>query len=155
MPADYESTARALALPIDDESPSRSESPVWRRPRRSGSSLGGRPTPNKYGNNWYGRMLYQSEMLGQSTISNFMRLSPFYRFVVFVLGLASFILGVLFLIYNKQIFHAVVPIAQSWREKRGGWVLLWLATFLVSFPPMIGYSTCMTLAGFIYGVPNG
>lgn len=155
MPADYQSTARALALPVDDESPSRSESPVWRRSRRSGSSFSGRPQRNNYGNSWYGRMMYQSETLGRSTITTFMRLSPFYRGLVVVAGLTCFVLGLLFLIYEERIFRSLSPLAKNWREVRGGWLVLWLATFFVSFPPMIGYSTCMTLAGFVYGLPNG
>ena len=154
MPADYQSTARALALPVDDESPSRTGSPVWRRHRRSGSSFSGRP-PTNYGNSWYGQMMSKSEDMGRRTISTFMRLSPLYRVLVVIAGLASLILGLLFLVYNERIFAWFSPHAQSWRERKGGWVLLWLATFFVSFPPMIGYSTCMTLAGFIYGVPNG
>ena len=30
--------------------------------------------------------------------------------------------------------------------------MLWWMTFFVSFPPMIGYSTCVTVAGFVYGM---
>jgi uncharacterized membrane protein YdjX (TVP38/TMEM64 family) len=30
--------------------------------------------------------------------------------------------------------------------------VLWFMTFFVSFPPMIGYSTCVTIAGFVYGM---
>ena len=156
MPADYQSTARALALPVDDESPSRSQSPVWRRPRRSGSSLGGGgPRRQDYPPNWYGQMMYKSESMGRSTISNFMRLSPLYRLFVVIFGLTSMIFGILFLVYNERIFAWLSPKAKSWRDVKGGWLVLWLATFFVSFPPMIGYSTCMTLAGFVYGLPNG
>lgn len=31
-------------------------------------------------------------------------------------------------------------------------MILWLMTFFVSFPPMIGYSTCVTIAGFVFGM---
>jgi hypothetical protein len=27
--------------------------------------------------------------------------------------------------------------------------------FVVSFPPLIGYSSLLTIAGFVYGFPNG
>lgn len=37
----------------------------------------------------------------------------------------------------------------------GGWLLIWFATFLVAFPPLIGYSTACTVAGFVYGFPLG
>lgn len=34
-------------------------------------------------------------------------------------------------------------------------MILWLATFICAFPPMIGYSTTITIAGFVYGFPGG
>lgn len=33
-----------------------------------------------------------------------------------------------------------------------GWLILWIMTFFVSFPPMIGYSTCVTIGGFVFGM---
>ena len=33
-----------------------------------------------------------------------------------------------------------------------GWLILWAMTFFVSFPPMIGYATCVTIAGFVFGM---
>lgn len=44
------------------------------------------------------------------------------------------------------------PYAKKWRELPGGWLILWFMTFFVSFPPMIGYSTCVTIAGFVFGM---
>ena len=70
-------------------------------------------------------------------------------------GVVTLVLGVLFLVYNERIFHALAPVAEEWRSIRFGWMILWAATFFVSFPPLIGYSSCVTLAGFVYGVPKG
>ena len=67
----------------------------------------------------------------------------------------SFVIGILFLVYNHQIFAWLAPVAKRWRDWRAGWVILWIATFVTAFPPMIGYSTCVTIAGFVYGFPNG
>jgi len=75
--------------------------------------------------------------------------------LVVVGGLSLFVLGLLFLIYNERIFAALEPVAKRWRELRGGWLILWFATFVVSFPPLIGYSSCVTLAGFVFGVGPG
>ena len=61
-------------------------------------------------------------------------------------------LTVLFLVYNQRIFAWLSPVAKSWRDLRGGWLILWFAIFFVAFPPMIGYSTALTVAGFVYGM---
>lgn len=62
---------------------------------------------------------------------------------------------VLFMIYNERIFGYLAPAAKKWHSVRGGWTILWLLTFISSFPPLIGYSTTITIAGFVYGFPNG
>lgn len=71
-----------------------------------------------------------------------------------MLNLALFVMVVLFLIYSEPIFAKLTGVVKSWREMPGGWLILWFITFCVSFPPMIGYSTCVTIAGFVYGM-NG
>jgi uncharacterized membrane protein YdjX (TVP38/TMEM64 family) len=76
--------------------------------------------------------------------------------VLFVL--AGNILGALTivaLIFSHKIFTLLGPVAVSWRAMPAGWLIIWAATFLVAFPPMIGYSTACTVAGFVYGFPLG
>lgn len=34
-------------------------------------------------------------------------------------------------------------------------MLVWLLAFVCAFPPMIGYSTAVTISGFVYGFPLG
>ena len=66
------------------------------------------------------------------------------------------VLGILFLVYNETIFKKVLlPVAQKWRDITGGWLILWALIFAVSFPPLLGYSSLLTIAGFVYGFPNG
>lgn len=62
---------------------------------------------------------------------------------------------ILFLIYNEKIFGYLAPAAKKWHDVRGGWVILWMLTFISAFPPLIGYSTTVSIAGFVYGFPNG
>ncbi|KAF3922982.1 hypothetical protein ABW20_dc0102932 [Dactylellina cionopaga] len=68
---------------------------------------------------------------------------------------ALHVLLLLGLIYHEAIFHRFVPIANEWRKLPWGFLILFTWTFISAFPPLIGYSTSVTLAGFIYGVPNG
>jgi uncharacterized membrane protein YdjX (TVP38/TMEM64 family) len=73
-------------------------------------------------------------------------------------GIALFVmatLGILFLVFNERIFGWLEPFAEKWKHTTGGWTILWAATFITAFPPIIGYSTCGTTAGFVYGVWEG
>lgn len=63
--------------------------------------------------------------------------------------------GIILLIYGEEIFAWLVPVAEKWRQLPGGWAILWLMTVATAFPPVIGYSTCVTVAGFLYGFPHG
>ncbi|KAI0482827.1 hypothetical protein GGR56DRAFT_209155 [Xylariaceae sp. FL0804] len=70
-------------------------------------------------------------------------------------GAVLLALAVVFLAFSGRIFGALAPVAQGWRRLRGGWVLVFLPTFLTAFPPLLGYSTTVTVAGFVYGFPGG
>jgi len=70
-------------------------------------------------------------------------------------GVVALVLGILFLVYNERIFGVLAPWAKKWRNIRAGWLILWGLIFVVSFPPLIGYSSLLTIAGFVYGFPNG
>lgn len=66
-----------------------------------------------------------------------------------------FALTITFLIFSHRLFRLLGPVAVSWRALPGGWLIIWALTFLVAFPPLIGYSTACTVAGFVYGFPLG
>jgi hypothetical protein len=76
-----------------------------------------------------------------------------------ILGIIAFagftVLGILFLVFNEKIFAWLEPLAEKWENLRGGWLILWAMIFTTAFPPVIGYSTCMTISGFVFGFPNG
>lgn len=72
-----------------------------------------------------------------------------------IAGLVTITLAILFLVFSESIFAWLEPVAEKWKNLRGGWLILWALTFATAFPPVIGYSTCLTLAGFVYGFPWG
>ncbi|GAM86491.1 hypothetical protein ANO11243_045050 [Dothideomycetidae sp. 11243] len=84
-----------------------------------------------------------------------MRFSPLQQALLGVAGFVLFILGILFLVFHKKLLAKLVPFVEAWRNSKVGWLVLWLMVIAVSFPPMIGYSTCFTLAGFVFGVWRG
>lgn len=69
--------------------------------------------------------------------------------------ITTFVLSILFLVYSERIFGLLAPAAKKWHDVRGGWTILWLITFMCAFPPLIGYSTAVTISGFVYGFPYG
>lgn len=146
MPAsDYD--ARALALPLDDQEST--PTPAWSR--RSPQSFRRTPTHPS----WKQRALSQYSTLTRRISSQYNKLSLVQK-ILFVIGnIVLAALGILFLIYNERIFGKLLPAAKKWRDVPGGWCILWASIFVVSFPPLIGYSSLLTIAGFVYGFPNG
>jgi hypothetical protein len=153
MPVEEDYDARALALPIDDESPERGDSPIWSRRsasfRRTGSPYSRQPQSRMR------KLMDQCEQLNRKFMKQYDRLSPVKKALFIVGGIAIFILSILFLVYNERLFQSFVPVAKKWRDISGGWLILWFLIFTVSFPPLIGYSSLLTIAGFVYGFPNG
>ena len=143
--------ARAFALSFEqEESPDRSRhsiSPTWAR--RSASFHSDDPPDFK------NRMLKRAQQLQKNAYKTYTRLTPLQRVLLSLAGVASIALGVLFLVYNEKIFGLLEPYAKKWRDTKAAWLILWAMTFVVSFPPLIGYSSCVTIAGFVYGFPNG
>ena len=82
-------------------------------------------------------------------------MSPVQLALSVIAGLAAVTAAVLFLIFSEAIFAWLEPVAEKWKNLSGGWLILWAMTFATAFPPVIGYSTCLTLAGFVYGFPLG
>ncbi|KAK8930389.1 Golgi apparatus membrane protein tvp38 [Metarhizium anisopliae] len=88
-------------------------------------------------------------------IQYYLSLSPLYR-VLAVLGcLLGWALIVLTIVYSHRFFSWLTPVAKSWRELPGGWLIVFALIFVTAFPPLIGYSTANTIAGLVYGFPNG
>ncbi|KAF2118457.1 hypothetical protein BDV96DRAFT_488735 [Lophiotrema nucula] len=151
MPSE-EYEPRALALPLDDDTSPRGESPVWSRRsasfRRNDSSFAQRPSLRQ-------RFMENAAKLQRRAEAFNDRLSPVQRVLLTIGGLAIFVLSILFLVYNERIFQSLLPFAKKWRDVTAGWLILWALIFTVSFPPLIGYSSLLTISGFVYGFPNG
>lgn len=158
MPSDYNSTARALALPISpQQSPSLGQqrgSPGWSR-RQSSTPQSGRNSPFSRGGGLRDKIIDNAEQIQRRVSRTFKRLTPVQRYLAVVALVVNVVLVILFLVYNERIFGWLEPYAAKWKDLRGGWLIIWALTFTAAFPPLIGYSTCVTTAGFVYGFPVG
>jgi len=148
--ADWSTTAQALSNQFADDSDDSpilpvtrsAASPIWSRRSTDAPPSQSRPRTvrDKY-------VQTISQLLRQWS-----RLSLLQQAAIAIFGIACLVLTILILIYNERIFHWLAPAAKRWRELPAGWLILWFLTFVVSFPPMIGYSTCVTIAGFVFGM---
>ncbi|KAL2757460.1 hypothetical protein ACRALDRAFT_2099707 [Sodiomyces alcalophilus JCM 7366] len=85
----------------------------------------------------------------------YLRLTPLQRAGVIAAVVSLNVLAILFLVYSHAIFTWLGPISHQWRALPGGWLIIWVLVVISAFPPLIGYSTCITIAGFVYGFPLG
>ncbi len=157
MPADYNSTARALALPTSPQrSPSTKHQPysAWSR-HQSSASTSGAQSPFSRGGSFRDKVIDNAEKIQRQVYKTVKRLTPVQRFLAGAALTAAVVLGILFLVFNERIFGWLEPYAEKWKNLKGGWLIIWAITFAAAFPPLIGYSTCVTTAGFVYGFPVG
>ncbi|CAM1505685.1 Fc.00g113220.m01.CDS01 [Cosmosporella sp. VM-42] len=148
MPADYQSTAQALAL---SPSPSPSLPPWTASSRRLSNPLSRAEQPASFPK----RIMASVTLLGEQVIKVYMRLSPVQRVLAVIGCIVVGILGVLALVFSHAFFAWLGPISEHWRALPGGWLIVFFMVFLTSFPPIVGYSTAATISGFVYGFPLG
>ncbi|WYZ34796.1 hypothetical protein EsH8_I_001072 [Colletotrichum jinshuiense] len=173
MPADYESAARALSLSPHPPSSPFSNQPDNRPPwiRGLGSDSSARPSARRLSSARFGRgssstkrttvlsglnrAVRSAYQAGNRIWGMYLALSPIQRIAVAVVLLAINVLGLLGIIYSEAIFKWLAPVSKKWRALPGGWMIIWAFTFMTAFPPMIGYSTAITVSGFVFGFPLG
>lgn len=155
----YDSTARALALPVSPpRSPNLSHSNTqapWTRRRTSGSLNRNNQSYGRRGSSWIDKTINNAERAWRQGFKMVDGMTLWQRALSFVAGIITIVLAILFLVFSERIFAWMQPVAEKWKNLRGGWLILWAMTFTTAFPPVIGYSTCLTLAGFVYGFPMG
>lgn len=54
-----------------------------------------------------------------------------------------------------QVFVWLKPVADEWQDSKLAYFLLWMSVIVVSFPPLIGWSTMGTISGYLFGVWKG
>lgn len=175
MPADYQSAAQALSV-----SPNRAPSPRYgysnSNNNRSNSS------PNISSSHSSSRRLSAArfrssrssfsptedapqsrlqklkdllETYNQYGMRVWNRMSLLQRVIAVAALLAINVVLILGMIFSHSLFDWLAGVSTTWRAIPGGWMICFLLVFVTAFPPMIGYSTATTIAGFVYGFPWG
>ncbi|KAJ5086767.1 hypothetical protein NUU61_008074 [Penicillium alfredii] len=155
MPADYQSTARALALSTSPQplspSPDSDVHPLWSRPggRNSVRWAGGQAATLR------NQMVDRGAALSRRINGVWEKLSLLQKIGAVIASLALGALGLAFMILTGKIFVWLGPVAEKWEKSGLVALILWICIFLVSFPPLVGWSTLGTMCGFIFGVWKG
>lgn len=136
-------------------SPNRGLLSPWQPPRRSLSSDAASPYSTSPTITMRDNAINALEKWNRRFLKIWSKLTLSQKILLVLAIVALNVTGLLFLIFNEKIFGWLQPYAEKWKHTTGGWTILWAITFLTAFPPMIGYSTCGTTAGFVYGVGEG
>ncbi|KAL7911274.1 hypothetical protein GGI35DRAFT_343149 [Trichoderma velutinum] len=91
----------------------------------------------------------------EKMIAAFWKLSLLQRSLVVFVILLGWTFIILSILYSEAFFAWLATVSKSWREIPGGWLIAFMLIFVTSVPPIVGYSTANTIAGFVYGFPMG
>ncbi|KAJ8611824.1 hypothetical protein MRB53_037737 [Persea americana] len=143
---DTDSVDSDTILPIrHSHSSRRSGSPVWSRRSIDGAQP---PRPKTRTARW----IQTARGLPKQAITTFIKL-PLPQRIAAVLGVLILLtLLILCIVFYSKILGFWAWCARNYRDVPFGWLIMWAATFIVSFPPLIGYSTIVSLAGMVYGM---
>ncbi|KAJ5597491.1 hypothetical protein N7537_007575 [Penicillium hordei] len=155
MPADYQSTARALSLSPSSpdsisSSPSNDAHPPWSRTgRRSSGRSSGQATSYREQIIQRGTKLYvRMNMIWEG-------MTPLKKIGTVLAALFLVASVITLMVLTRKLFAWLGPVAEKWETSWLAAFILWLCVFFVSFPPLLGWSTFGTVAGFIFGVWKG
>lgn len=153
-PDDYD--APSLATPYEDDPPEQTRriaSPTFNR--RSISTSRPRSLAQSGNQSWRARITRSAVKMNKQFMDTYFSLALWQRILLSIAGVVTLVLTILFVIYNESIFSWLEPYAKRWREMPGGWMILFAMVLVVGFPPLIGYSTILTMSGFVFGFPGG
>ncbi|ATY63777.1 TLG2-vesicle of 38 kDa [Cordyceps militaris] len=100
-------------------------------------------------------LVQQTVAWGLSMLAWYLRLPRLQQALIGGAGLVLGVLGLLALLYTHAFFAWLGPVADKWRRLPAGWLINFAMVFVTSFPPVIGYATATTVAGFVWGFPWG
>ncbi|KAF8469520.1 hypothetical protein BDZ91DRAFT_55004 [Kalaharituber pfeilii] len=158
--------AGALYTPADDHQPldpSNSSAPRWSRelPR----SFSSRPSTFRRRGNSSVSTAKKRSILAKAR-SRMIKLRRYARKQVNKMNWWQKILAGLFVIasisgailvtvYHTELLAMMLPVSKKLTDWPAGWLIIWSVCYVSAFPPLFGYSTSVSLAGFVYGFPYG
>lgn len=171
MPADYNTTAAALSVSPVPETDSNDGSspflqsirPPWSQTHSTSFSRAGRGSFSSGGfsgrgprtGNMRDRAINTSRRLMERGARSWARMTPLQRIGAVIAATASLAFGIGVMVLTGKIFEWLEPVAEDWEKSPLPYIVLWLLTVVVSFPPLFGWSAIGTVCGYLFGVWKG
>jgi len=159
MPADFQSTARALEVSVSPLGEPGSPlffgvRPPWSQQniagRRSSLSLSG-PEAISIRD----RAINFAQMIRRRVSQRWDKLTRWQKMLTLLFVILFIGLGVGIMILTGKIFIWIRPMADKWEHEVLPYVVVFLCIIVVSFPPLVGWTTLGTISGLIFGFWKG
>lgn len=159
MPADFQSTARALEVSVsplgEPESPLFfGVRPPWSQPniagRRSSLSLSGSEAISIRD-----RAINFAQMIRRRVSQRWDKLTRWQKMLTLLFAILFIGLGTGIMILTGKVFIWIRPMADKWEHEILPYVVVFLCIIVVSFPPLVGWTTLGTISGLIFGFWKG
>ncbi|PLN76853.1 hypothetical protein BDW42DRAFT_177889 [Aspergillus taichungensis] len=159
MPADYTSTAQALSVSTSPPSPlspaedDEDNQMPWSRltpgrHRSAGLALNEPPT-------LWDQVVERYNKTSRHMWRTWRRMTLWQRVGAVFAALLLNVIAAGFLAFTGKVFIWLGPVAEQWESSPWVFIALWWCVFFVSFPPLVGWSTFGTMAGYIFGIWKG
>lgn len=101
------------------------------------------------------RAINTSRRLMERSARSWAKMTLLQRIGAVLAATASLAFGIGVMILTGKIFEWLEPVAEDWEKSPFPYIVLWLLTVAVSFPPLIGWSAIGTVCGYLFGVWKG
>ena len=122
--------------------------PPGRGVRRGSSSVFDSEAPQA----WHARLVQRGVTLAQGAWRLFLRLTLLQQVLVGLVALGMLAGGVVLLVFGEKLYEGMYGYAERFGALPGSWAIMWAFIVATAFPPLMGYSTAVTMCGFIWGM---
>lgn len=159
MPPDSQSTAGGL--PVSVSPLSEPASPIFsglRPPWSQSNSTGRRPSLPLSAHEVISirdRGINFAQSIRRRVAERWNKLTIWQRILAVLSVTLVISLGVGIMVLTGKIFLWVRPMAEKWEHEVLPYIIVWLCIIVVSFPPLVGWTTLGTISGLIFGFWKG
>ncbi|SCV03693.1 LAMI_0H10198g1_1 [Lachancea mirantina] len=98
------------------------------------------------------RAMYHCKRLARKLLGVWQSLPMWKKFLLVFAGVVNLVFVILMLVYHNRIMQAVAQASDEIKQKKYFPLVFIALLYLVSFPPLIGFSSLATCVGLTYGI---
>ncbi|KAF8424569.1 hypothetical protein EV426DRAFT_82433 [Tirmania nivea] len=160
--SDISRHAGAFYTPADDHQPLDSNNIVPRWPNdqaRAGSTRPSfrrrRSTSTASKRSAIAKVKSRMKKIHRYAKKQFNKMNWWQKIVAWLLVFTCIAAALLVTVFHAELLAMMLPVAKQLTDWPAGWLIIWAVCYISAFPPLFGYSTSVSMAGFVYGFPNG